>query len=185
MELITTLPSKKRFHALVGSLVVAGDVIISRRRGTRGVRRTSILELVEDDLGDCLSHGNPRATEFPFAEVVASGIVVVIFYLPLLQCEVTGMVLAGEVMAVGMTAAASIGTGVRHLVPEELVVVGDSAPAGCRDRTEVVGRLALGGEVIVPWAVRATLALFELLLGQGVVGGILAVPRDSAARSSS
>jgi hypothetical protein len=27
-ELITTLPSKERFHALIGSLVVAGDVIV-------------------------------------------------------------------------------------------------------------------------------------------------------------
>jgi hypothetical protein len=45
-ELITTLPSKKRFHALVGSLVVAGDVIISWGRGARGVRGARILELV-------------------------------------------------------------------------------------------------------------------------------------------
>jgi hypothetical protein len=29
-ELITTLPSKERFHALIGSLVVAGDVVIRR-----------------------------------------------------------------------------------------------------------------------------------------------------------
>jgi hypothetical protein len=131
MELITTLPSKKCFHALVGSLVVARDVIISRGRGTRGIRRTSVLELVEDDLGDCLSHGNSRTTEFPFTEVVASGIVVVIFYLPLLQCEVTGMVLAGEVVAVGMAAAAPVRTGGRHLVLEEAVMAGNSTPARC------------------------------------------------------
>jgi hypothetical protein len=49
----------------------------------------------------------------------------------------------------------------------------------------MMGRLALGGEVIIPWAVRAAFVLFELFLGQGVVSGILAVPRDSAARSSS
>jgi hypothetical protein len=30
MELITTLPSKERFHALIGSLVVAGDVVVGR-----------------------------------------------------------------------------------------------------------------------------------------------------------
>jgi hypothetical protein len=128
-ELITTLPSKKRFHTLVGSLVVAGDVIIGRGRGARGVGRTSVLEFVEDDLGDCLPHGNPRATEFPFAEVVASGIVVVIFYFPLLQCKVTGVALAGEVVAVGMAAAASVRTGGGHLVPEEAVMAGNSTPA--------------------------------------------------------
>jgi hypothetical protein len=41
--------------------------------------------------------------------------------------------LAGEIVAVGMTAAASVGTGVQHLVPEEAVMARDSAPAGCRD----------------------------------------------------
>jgi hypothetical protein len=90
---------------------------------------------------------------------------VVVFYLPLLQRKVAGVALSGEVMAVGMTALASIGSGIRHLVPEEAVVAGDSAPARRRDRTEVVGRLALGGEMVVPWAVRAALALFEFLLG--------------------
>jgi hypothetical protein len=30
MELITTLPSKERFHTLIGSLVVAGDIIVGR-----------------------------------------------------------------------------------------------------------------------------------------------------------
>ena len=49
----------------------------------------------------------------------------------------------------------------------------------------MMGHLALGGEVIVPWAVRAAFALFKLFLGQGVVSGILAVPRDPAACSSS
>jgi hypothetical protein len=29
-ELITTLPSKERFHALIGSLVIAGDIVIVR-----------------------------------------------------------------------------------------------------------------------------------------------------------
>jgi hypothetical protein len=43
----------------------------------------------------------------------------------------------------------------------------------------------MGGKVVVPRAIRAAFALFEFLLGQGVVGGILAIPRDSAACSSS
>jgi hypothetical protein len=49
----------------------------------------------------------------------------------------------------------------------------------------MVGRFALGGEVVVPRAIRAALALLEFLLGQGVVCGVLAVPGDSAARPSS
>jgi hypothetical protein len=110
---------------------------------------------------------------------------VLILYLPLFQCEVAGVALAGEVVTVGMTAAASIGAGVWHLASEEAVMTGNSAPARCRDRTEVVGRFTVGGKVVVPRAIRAMLTLFEFLLGQGVVGGILAIPRDSAARSSS
>jgi hypothetical protein len=149
---------------LIGSLVIAGDVVVIGGRGTRGIRGACVLELVEDDLGDCLAHGNPRATEFPFTEVVASRVVVGVFYLPLLQSEVAGMALAGEVMAVGMVAAASVRAGVQHLVPEETMVAGNLAPARCRDRTEMMGRFAVGGEMIVPQAVGATLLLLELVL---------------------
>ena len=95
------------------------------------------------------------------------------------------MALAGEVVAVGMMAAASVRTGGRHLVSEEPMMAGDSAPARCRDRAKVMGCFAVGGKVVVPRAIRAALALFELFSGQGVVGGVLAVPRDSAAHSSS
>jgi hypothetical protein len=185
MELITTLPSKKRFHTLIGSLVIAGDIIVVRGRGTRGIGRAHIFEFFEDNLGDCLAHGDSRATEFPFAEVIASCIVVVVFYLVFLQGEIAGVALAGEVVAVSMAAATSIGTGIWHLIPEEAMVAGNSAPSGCRDRTEMVGRFALGGEVVIPQAVRAALVLFEFLLGQGVVRGVLAVPGDSATRPSS
>jgi hypothetical protein len=185
MELITTLPSKERFHALIGSLVIARDIIIVGGRGTRGIGRACVLKLFEDDLGNCLVHGDSRATEFPFAEVVASCIVVVVLYCALLQGEVVGMALAGEVMAVSMAVATSIGTGVRHLIPEEAMVAGNSAPTRCRDRTEMVGRFALGGEMVVPRAIRAALALFEFLLGQGFICGVLAVPGDSATRPSS
>jgi hypothetical protein len=165
MELITTLPSKERFHALIGSLVVAGDIVIIRRRGARGVGGARILEFIEDDLGDCLAHGNSRTAEFPFAEVVTSCIVVIVFYLMFLQSEVAGVALAGEVMAIGMAAAASVGAGVRHLIPEEAVMARDSAPARCRDQAEVVGRFAVSGEVIVPWAVGAAFSLLKLFLG--------------------
>jgi hypothetical protein len=32
MELITTLPSKERFHALIRSLVIARDIVVVGRR---------------------------------------------------------------------------------------------------------------------------------------------------------
>jgi hypothetical protein len=132
-ELITTLPSKERFQVLIGSLVIAGDIVVIGGRGTRGIRGACILEFIKDDLGDCLAHGNSCATELPFAKVIASCVVVVIFYLTLLQSEVAGMALAGEVMAIGMVVAASIRAGVRHLIPEEAMMAGNSAPARCRD----------------------------------------------------
>jgi hypothetical protein len=49
----------------------------------------------------------------------------------------------------------------------------------------MMGCLTLGGEVVVPRAVRTVLTLFEFFLGQGIVRGILAVPGDSATRPSS
>jgi hypothetical protein len=109
----------------------------------------------------------------------------VVFYLSLFQCEIMGVALACEVVAVGVAATTPVRTGVRHLVPEEAVVTGNSAPARCRDRAEVVGRFAMGGKVVVPRAIRAAFALFEFLLSQSVVGGVLAVPGNSAARPSS
>jgi hypothetical protein len=136
-------------------------------------------------LSDCLAHGNPRAAKFPFTEVIASRIIVVVLNLAFFLSEVASVALACEIVAVGVAAAASVRTGVRHLVPEEAVVAGDPAPARRHDRAEVMGCLAMSGEVIVPRTVRATFALFELLLGQGIIGGILAVPRNSTARSSS
>ena len=82
-------------------------------------------------MSDCLVHGNPRTAEFSLTEVVASRVIVIVFYLPLFQHEVAGMALAGEVMTVGMAAAASIRAGVWHLVSEETVVAGHLAPARC------------------------------------------------------
>jgi hypothetical protein len=82
-----------------------------------------------------------------------------------LYCEVTSVVLAGEVVAVGMTAAASIRAGGRHLVAEEAVVAGDSAPARCGNGAEVVGCFTVSGEVVIPRAIGALLSLLELLSG--------------------
>jgi hypothetical protein len=49
----------------------------------------------------------------------------------------------------------------------------------------MVRGLTMGGQMVIPRAVGAVLALFELFLGQGIVCGILAVPRDPAACPSS
>jgi hypothetical protein len=122
-------PQRSASTHLIGSLVVAGDIIVIGGRGARGIGRACILELFEDDLGDRLAHGNSRATEFSLAEVVASRVVMVVFYLALLQGEVASVALAGEVMAVSMVAATSVGTSIRHLVPEEAVVAGNAAPS--------------------------------------------------------
>jgi hypothetical protein len=75
------------------------------------------------------------------------------------------MVLAGEVMPVGVAAASSVQTGVRHLVSEESVVAGHLAPTRDHGRAEVVGGFAVSGYVVVPGAVRAALPLFVLLPG--------------------
>jgi hypothetical protein len=95
------------------------------------------------------------------------------------------MALVGEIMPIGMAAASSVRTGVRHVVVEESVVAWYSAPARGRNGAQMMGALAMGGQMVVPGTVGATFAFFELLLGQGVVCGVLAVPRDSTTCSSS
>jgi hypothetical protein len=89
----------------------------------------------------------------------------VVLYLSFFQCEISGVALASEVVAVSMAAAASVRAGGGHLVAEEAVVAGDSAPAGCRDGAEVVRRFAVSGEVVIPQAIGASFSLFELLSG--------------------
>jgi hypothetical protein len=133
VELIITLPSKECFHVLVRPLVVAGDIIIIGGRGTRGIGRARVLELIEDNLGDRMSHGDPGSAEFPFAEVITSRIVVVVFDLAFLLGKVASVALAGQVVAVGMMATSSIGAGVWHVVTEEVVVAGNLAPTRGRD----------------------------------------------------
>jgi hypothetical protein len=150
---------------LTGSLVIAGDVVIIGGRGTRGVRGARVLKLVQDDLSDHLAHGDPCAAKFPFAEVVASRVVMVVLYLSLFQREITGVALACEVVAVGVAAPTPVRTGGGHLVSEEAVVAGDSAPARCQDGAEVVRHFAVSGEVVVPRAIGASPSLLELFLG--------------------
>jgi hypothetical protein len=185
MELITTLPSKERFHALIGPLVVAGDIVIVGGRGARGIRGVGIVELFQNDLSYGLAHSDTCRAKFALAEVIAPRVVMIVLDLALFEGEIAGVALVGEIMPIGMATASSIRTCVWHLVPEEAMMAGNSAPARCRDRTEVMGSLAVSGEVVVPRAIGAMLSLLEFVLGQCVVRGVLAVPRDSAVCSSS
>jgi hypothetical protein len=75
------------------------------------------------------------------------------------------MALASEVVAISMAAATSVRTGGGHLVSEEAMVAGDSTPARCQDRAEVVRRFAVSGEVVIPRAIGALFSLLELLPG--------------------
>jgi hypothetical protein len=132
-----------------------------------------------------LAHGYACCAELALAEVIASRIVVVILDLLLFEGEIAGMALVGEIMPIGVAAASSIRTGVWHVVAEESVMAGYSTPAQGRNGTQVMGVLTMGGQMVVLRAIGAALALFELLLGQGVICGVLAVPGDSTTRPSS
>ena len=107
----------------------------------------------------------PAAAEFALAQVVTPGVVVVILDLPLLQCKVTDVTLMSEVMAIRMATAASVWAGVGHLVAEETMVTGYMAPTQGQYGTEVMGRLAVGGKVVVQWAIGAAFPLLEFFLG--------------------
>jgi hypothetical protein len=84
-ELIITLPSKGRFHVLVWSLVVTGDIIIVGGGGAGSVGGATTFELVQDYLSNGLSHGHAGATHLPFAEVVAPRFKVVVLDLSIFE----------------------------------------------------------------------------------------------------
>ena len=65
------------------------------------------------------------------------------------------------------------------------MVAGYAAPPGGLGGTEEVGGLAVSGDVVVPGAIGATAAFFVLVLRQGVVLRVLAVPRNGTSRSTS
>jgi hypothetical protein len=137
------------------------------------------------DLLDSLPQDNTSTTQLSFAEVVASGFKVVILDLPVFEGELPGGTLACEIMAIGMFASSSIRTSVGHLVIEVSVVAGHAAPPGGSGRTEVMGRLAVSGEVIEPQAIRAATVFLELILRQGIVLRIFTILGDGTSCSSS
>ena len=87
-------------------------------------------------------------------------------------------------MAIGMLTSSSIRAGVGHLGVEVSVVAGYAAPTGGPGGAEMMGGLAMGGEVVEPRAVGATAALLILVLGEGIVLRVVTVPRNSAPCSS-
>jgi hypothetical protein len=87
-------------------------------------------------------------------------------------------------MAVGVFAPSPIGTGVRHLIGEVSVVAGHVAPPGGLSRAKEVGSFAMGGDVVEPGAIRTAAALLVLVLCQGVVLCVLAVPRNGTPHST-
>jgi hypothetical protein len=88
-------------------------------------------------------------------------------------------------MTIGVFASPSIRTGVQHLVVEIMVVTRYAAPSRGLHGAEEVRGLAVGGDVVEPRAVRAVAAFFVLVLCQGVILRIFAVPGNGAACPSS
>ena len=130
--------------------------------------------------GDGLSHGNACPTHFSLAEVVAPCLKVIVLDLSIFEGEVPGRSLACEVMAVGMFVSSPVRTGVRHLGMEVAVVAWYAAPSGGSGRTEEMRGLTMGGDVVEPGAVGTAAAFFVLVLRQGIVLRILAVPGNGA-----
>jgi hypothetical protein len=108
----------------------------------------------------------------------------VILDLSVFERELPSRSLAHEIVAVGMLSSSSIRTGVRHLGVEVAVVTWYAAPSGGSGGTEEVGSLTMSGDVVEPGAIRAAAALLVLILCQGVVLHVLAVPRDGTLRST-
>jgi hypothetical protein len=104
----------------------------------------------------------------------------VVFNLSIFEGELPGSVLTCEVMAVGMFAPPSIRTGIQHLSGEVAVVAGHAAPSRGSGQAEMMGCLAMGGEVVEPRAVGTAAEFLVLVLGKGIVLCIIAVPRNSA-----
>jgi hypothetical protein len=119
-------------------------------------------------------------TQLSFAEIVASRLEMVIFGLTIFEGELPGSLLACKIMAIGMLTPSSVGAGVRHLIGEVSVVAGHAAPSGSASRAKVMGRFAMGGDMIEPGAVGTVTAFLVLVLHQFVVLRILAVPQNGA-----
>jgi hypothetical protein len=146
------------------------------------VRRACTFKLIQDDLGDGLSHGNTGLTHLPLTEVIAPCFEVVVLGLSVLEREVPHCMLACEIMAICMFALPSIGTSVRHLIVEVAVMTGYAAPSGGSGGAEEMGGFAVGGNMVEPRAIGTVVAFLVLILHQSIVLRILAVPGNGASR---
>jgi hypothetical protein len=88
----------------------------------------------------------------------------IVLDLPVLEGDVPGCALVCEVVAIGVLAPSSVGTGVRHLVVEVAVVAGYAAPPRGSSGAEEMGVLTVGGEVVKPRAVRTAAVFFIFVL---------------------
>jgi hypothetical protein len=59
-----------------------------------------------------------------------------------------------------------------------------AAPSGGSGGAEEMGSLTMSGNVVKPGAIRAMAAFLVLVLHQGIVLCVLAIPRDGAPRST-
>jgi hypothetical protein len=137
------------------------------------------------NLLDGLPQDNAGATHFSLAEVIASCLEVIVLDLSVFEGELPSGTLMCKVMAVGVFVPSSIRTGVWHLVVEVSVVAGHVAPPRSLGRAKMMGRLAVGGEMIEPWAVGAATVFLILILHQSVIPCVVAHPRDGTSCSSS
>jgi hypothetical protein len=128
------------------------------------------------DLFDGVPQDDTGATQFSFAEVVASRLEMIVLGLTILEGELPSGSLARKVVAVGVLVPPSIGTGVWHLVGKVSMVAGHAAPSGSASQTKVMRRFAVSGDVVEPGAVGTMTAFLILVLHQFVVLRVLAVP---------
>jgi hypothetical protein len=148
------------------------------------IRGTTAFELIQDDLGDGLPHGDAGLTHFSLAEVVTPCLEMVVLDLSVFEGELPSRSLACEVVAVGVFAPSPIGAHVRHLIDKISVVAGHVTPAGGLGGAKEVRRLTMGGKVVEPGTIGTAAAFLVLILGQGVVLCVLTGPGDGAPHST-
>ena len=127
-ELITTLPSKERFHALLHLVVpfaIGGNIV--RSGGARYVSR-GFSGMNGLDGGD--EEGAVATSDLAvgsLAEVVTTSNDMVKLHLSFGQGEVLSGFLLGEVFPGGVSTTSPVGTGVRHVVHEMTMMTGNAA----------------------------------------------------------
>jgi hypothetical protein len=78
-------PQRSASTRSVGSLVVTRDIIVVGGRRSGNVRRLCTFELVQDNLGNGLPHGNACSAHFSLAEVIAPSLEMIVFDLSMFE----------------------------------------------------------------------------------------------------